>query len=170
MNLVASASWINSSPPRQNGRHFADDIFRCIFQSCSLIKISLKFVPMGLIDNNPALVKIIAWSQVIIWTNAYPIHWHIYAALGGDELMLSMPNSLEYIVCVYVHVYNIYRDTLPMHSRNKVSAVVADGSALIWHLDISTHDDDESRRANFNSALLKHGILKQFSHRHLLSK
>ena len=24
--------------------------------------------------------------QAIIWTNADPIHWHIYAALGGDEL------------------------------------------------------------------------------------
>ena len=28
---------------------------------CILIKISLKFVPRGPIDNNPALVKIIAW-------------------------------------------------------------------------------------------------------------
>ena len=24
--------------------------------------------------------------QAIIWTNADPIHWRIYAALGGDEL------------------------------------------------------------------------------------
>ena len=28
-----------------------------------------------------------AW-QAIIWTNAHPIHWRIYAALGGDELTL----------------------------------------------------------------------------------
>ena len=30
-----------------------------------------------------------AWPnlrQAIIWTNADPIHWCIYAALGGDEL------------------------------------------------------------------------------------
>ena len=27
-----------------------------------------------------------AWRQAIIWTNADPIHWRIYAALGGDEL------------------------------------------------------------------------------------
>ena len=25
--------------------------------------------------------------QAIIWTNADPIHWPIYAALGGDELI-----------------------------------------------------------------------------------
>ena len=40
----------NSSPPGQNGRHFADDIFRCIFvyeQFDILIKISLTFVPKG---------------------------------------------------------------------------------------------------------------------------
>ena len=50
---------INSSPPGQNGRHFADIIFRCIFVNekfCILIKISLKFVPKGPIDNYPAFV------------------------------------------------------------------------------------------------------------------
>ena len=25
-------------------------------------------------------------QQAIIWTNAGPIHWRTYAALGGDEL------------------------------------------------------------------------------------
>ena len=49
------------SPSRagQNGRHFADDIFICIFvnEKCRiLIKISLKFIPNGPIHINPALV------------------------------------------------------------------------------------------------------------------
>ena len=38
----------NSLRPRQNGRHFADDIFKCIFlheNAWISIKISLKFVP-----------------------------------------------------------------------------------------------------------------------------
>ena len=51
--------YVNSSHPGQNGRHFADDIFSCIFVNekfCILIKISLKFVPKGPIDNNPTLV------------------------------------------------------------------------------------------------------------------
>ena len=50
---------IDSSPPGQNGRHFTDDIFRCIFVNekfCILIKILLKFFPKGLINNKPALV------------------------------------------------------------------------------------------------------------------
>ena len=50
---------VNSSPLGQNDRHFADDVFSCIFVNekfCILIKISLKFVAKGPIDNNPALV------------------------------------------------------------------------------------------------------------------
>ena len=31
---------------------------------CILIKISLKFIPKGLIANNPALVQIMAWRQI----------------------------------------------------------------------------------------------------------
>ena len=48
-----------SFSPGQNGRHFTDDIFRCIFMNekfCILIKIPLKFVHKGPIDSNPALV------------------------------------------------------------------------------------------------------------------
>ena len=41
-----------------NGCHFADDIFKCIFLNENvwiLIKISLKFVPKGPINNFPSL-------------------------------------------------------------------------------------------------------------------
>ena len=54
---------INSSTPGQNGSHFADNTFRCISMNenvCIMIEISLKFVPKGPVDNNPALVKIMA--------------------------------------------------------------------------------------------------------------
>ena len=49
---------------RQNGRHFADDIFKCVFINENVwivIKISLNFVPKGRINNIPALVQIMAW-------------------------------------------------------------------------------------------------------------
>ena len=57
---------LNTLRPRQNGRHFADDIFKCIFLNENvwiLIKISLKFVPKGPINNIPALVQIMAWRR-----------------------------------------------------------------------------------------------------------
>ena len=44
--------------PRQNGRHFADDMFKCTFVNKNvwiLIEISLTFVHKGSINNNPGL-------------------------------------------------------------------------------------------------------------------
>ena len=55
-----SDSPINSSLPRQNGRQFADVIFKYISMNekfCILIKFSL-------IDNKAALVQVMAWR----WT------------------------------------------------------------------------------------------------------
>ena len=57
---------LNTLRPRQNGRRFADDTFKCIFLNENvriLIKISLKFVPQGVINNNPALVQVMAWRH-----------------------------------------------------------------------------------------------------------
>ena len=52
--------------PRQNGRHFADDIFKLIFLTENVwivIKISLNFVPQGPINHIPTLVQIMAWRR-----------------------------------------------------------------------------------------------------------
>ena len=53
--------------PRQNGRHLSGDIFKCIFLNENIwffIKISLKFVPKGPINDIPALVQIMAWRRL----------------------------------------------------------------------------------------------------------
>ena len=57
---------LNTLRPRQNGRHLPDDIFKCFFlnENVSIaIKISLKCVPKGPINNIPALVQIMAWRR-----------------------------------------------------------------------------------------------------------
>ena len=57
---------LNTLRPRQNGRLFADDIFKRIFLNENVgisIKISLKFVHKGQINNIPALVQIMAWCR-----------------------------------------------------------------------------------------------------------
>ena len=57
---------VNTLRPRPNGRHFADDIFKCIFLNENVwipIKISMKFVPKGPINNIPSLVQIMAWHR-----------------------------------------------------------------------------------------------------------
>ena len=57
---------------KQDGCRFADDVFKCIFCNenvCILIKISLKFVPKGLINNIPALDQVMAWR----WSGDKPL-------------------------------------------------------------------------------------------------
>ena len=67
---------INTFRPRQNCRHFTDDIFKCIFLNEKVwiwLKISLKFVPKVRINNTPALVQIMAWclpGQIMVWHRA----------------------------------------------------------------------------------------------------
>ena len=56
--------WFNTLRPRQYYRHFADDIFKCIFVNENVwisIKISLKFISSVPINNIPALVQLMAW-------------------------------------------------------------------------------------------------------------
>ena len=58
---------VNSSPPGQSDRLFADDSFKGTFMNENVsisIRISLKFVPNGPIDYNPALVYIMAWCRI----------------------------------------------------------------------------------------------------------
>ena len=58
---------INTLRPRQNGPHFPDDIFQCIFLNGNawiMISISLKFVPKVPINNIAALVQIMAWRRL----------------------------------------------------------------------------------------------------------
>ena len=52
--------------PGQNGRHFTDDIFKCVSMNeklCILIWISIKFVLKGLIDKKSPLAEVMAWCR-----------------------------------------------------------------------------------------------------------
>ena len=69
----------NTLKPRQNGRHFADDIFKCIFVNENVrtsIKISLNFGPKGPINNISSLFQIMAWRR---WWLDYK---RIYASMS----------------------------------------------------------------------------------------
>ena len=57
---------LNTLRPRQNGRHFPDDIFKCVILNENVwisIKIALKFVCKGPINSILALVQIMAWCR-----------------------------------------------------------------------------------------------------------
>ena len=66
MSISFRPQCVNKGRPRPNERYFADDIFKCIFLNENVwipIKISLKFVPSGPINNIPAMVQIMAWCR-----------------------------------------------------------------------------------------------------------
>ena len=70
MSWILDQNWIafNTLRLRQNGHHFADDIFKWIFLNEDVwipIKISLKFVPQGPVNNITALVQIMAWRRSV---------------------------------------------------------------------------------------------------------
>ena len=84
----------NSSPSDKMATILADNIFTRIVLNEYItisIQISLKFVPKGPVDNNPALVQIMAWHQkgdkplskpmLTRFTDAYMRHY-----VEGDEL------------------------------------------------------------------------------------
>ena len=84
----------NTLSLRQNGRHFADSIFKCIFLNENmkiLIKMSLKFISMGPINNIPALVQTMArcrkgdkpLSETML--NVVLVCWRIHTSLGLNE-------------------------------------------------------------------------------------
>ena len=63
---ITRPQWVNALRLRRNEQHFADDIFKRIFLNENVwisIKISLKFVPKGPINNFPALVQTMAWHR-----------------------------------------------------------------------------------------------------------
>ena len=72
--------WVNSLRLKQHGHHFPD-IFKCIFLNENewiSIKISLKSVSKGPINNIPALVQIMAWH----WPGDKPL---------SEPMMVSLP-------------------------------------------------------------------------------
>ena len=65
-DVPAGENTFNTLRPGQDGSHFADAIFMCIFineNCCTLITLSLKYVRKNPIDNNPALVQIMTWRR-----------------------------------------------------------------------------------------------------------
>ena len=92
--------WVNTLRLRQNGRHFVNDSFKCIFLNENvwmLLHISLKFVPEGSIKNIPALVQIMAWHQ---WGNK-PL---------SEPMMVRLPTHICVTWPQWVKAHEIFPD------------------------------------------------------------
>ena len=96
---------LNTLRPRQNGRHFADDILKWIFLNENVwipIEISLKFVPKGPIENIPALVWIMAWRR----PGDKPL---------SEPIMVTLPTHICVVRPQWFKVVFCYKHFTPSH-------------------------------------------------------
>ena len=122
---------------RENGRHFPDDIFKCIFLNETIqisINISPKFIPKGPINNIPALFQIMVWrrpgdkplsepmmvsllTQICVtqaqWANRCGIDYIIYAMLmhwSYHNLAISYSYKIHIDLCIHSKKFSTCRD------------------------------------------------------------
>ena len=84
-------TWINTSRPNQNGRHFAEDIIICSFLNENfdiLIQISLKFFSKCPIDSMPLLL-----NQVVDWRKAVFSINDDFLSIGASETSLELESN-----------------------------------------------------------------------------
>ena len=101
--------WFNIFRPRQNGRNFPDDIFKCIVLNENVwisIKISLKFVPSVRLTIFQHWLR--KWLGAVQATSHYMnqwwlVYWRIYMSRGLIELTRSCIGSSVF------HVFMVYR-------------------------------------------------------------
>ena len=136
----------NSLRPRPNRRYFADDILKRIFFNENVwisIKISLKFVPKGLINNIPALVQIMAWRRSGDKPLSEPMMVGL-PTLGLNELIANNPLCHQLIgaishhklkgVCKHHRHIDILLNILLRPTGKKISKI-----RIYWPFDMRIH-------------------------------
>ena len=92
---------VNSLRPRPNRRHFADDIFKCIFENENewiSPRISLKFVSKVRINNIPALVQTVAWRR----PGDKPLSEPMMISLP-THICVARPQWVNCLICFHTH-------------------------------------------------------------------
>ena len=121
--------WITTLRLRQDGRHFADNIFKRIFLNENIwisIAISLKFVSKRTTDNKASIGSdnglVPNRQQDIIWTNDGLVYRCIYTSHGLTELMQDC-NSI-------VNALKITQSSVQFIPRNMHTVLLC--FALLW--------------------------------------
>ena len=98
--------------PRQNGRHFTDDIFNGIFfnENASIpIKISLKFVPKGPINNILSLVQLMTWRRPGDKPLSEPMMFSVPTHICVTRLQRVYTNTFFGMLAFENNVFMMYR-------------------------------------------------------------
>ena len=92
---------LNTLKPRHYGRHFPDDLFKCIFLNENVwisLTISLKFVPKVTINNIPTLVQIMAWRRPGDKPLSEPMMVGLPTHIGLNELTYWARRKMSYML------------------------------------------------------------------------
>ena len=128
-------STVNTLRLRQNGSHFEDNIFKCIFLNENfwiLDKFSLKYVAQGLIDM-AALVQIMAWRRTnvdmfyctILRQKAddvqsvrlpYPFSVYLQFLLTGTATWNRFPSKIRDVFYIILQPRVLFHQSLPIDS------------------------------------------------------
>ena len=94
--------YIDTSLPRQNDRHFADDMFKRIFSNENVkisIQISPKVIPWGSIPNKLTLVQAMAWRR----TGAKPLSEPIVTYSSLTHICGTRGRCVNGPCCIFFH-------------------------------------------------------------------
>ena len=139
---------------RQNGPHFAGDIFTCIFLNENVwisINISLKFVPKNPINDILALVQIMAWRQ----PGDKPL---------SEPMMVRLPTHICVTRLQWVKTTLLPRFLLNIRAILKQNFPRSHDKTFYWMLNINSFISDVITYScwNFNGGLTKHGWVITF--------
>ena len=106
---TSTVSTFNTLRPRQNGPLFTDDSSKRIFLNENTrisIKVSLKFVPKGPINNIPALVQIMDWR----WSGGKPL---------SEPMMISLLTHIcvtrpQWVKALFCNVFCVRKTNNPV--------------------------------------------------------
>ena len=128
--FIANARHVTTLRPKQNGRHFADDIFQSLFlnKTYYLGSFPLKFVTKGPIDNKSTLVQVMAWSR----TNNKPLFELMMASFTDAYTPHSISKSqMQYweiwirncLMCHILPTRNQVTQLAERHERQSLSGL-----------------------------------------------
>ena len=105
---------LNTLRPRQHGCHFAVATFKRIFLNGNFIislKMSLKFVPKGPINNIPALVQTMAWCRPGDKPLSEPmmVTWLTHICVTCPQWVNSVGSGVDWVI----GLFSLWKDLLP---------------------------------------------------------
>ena len=146
----------NTWGPEQNGCHCEDGVFKCIFWMEIIIywtKFHFAFVPRVLMENNSALIQVMACRHPVAWTTYTKFHddiWRLYDPIS------QWPEAFH----IMVQVSAEWCWKLCINSTQPLCMMYIMDGMFIWHdIFLSSLWDAEGIREWLNGVIWLHYLV-----------